>query len=135
MMRLHLVPPELVADAWPLAVGYIDAGCKAGEGLTADECRRRIDADLGLLWLVMDGPRVAAALYTEFHDWSDGRRLVIEAMGGKRLSWFVHLLDELKAHAARFGCSHVVVTGRPGWRRVLAKHRPKTRWVTMDIEV
>lgn len=73
-----------------------------------------------LLWLAVDGDKIAAAGITQL---SDGVCTIVAVAG--EYSRFGHLLSGIEQFARNEGCNRVRVCGRPGWRRRLTGYRTK----------
>lgn len=90
-------------------------------GDTPARMYRRVMNGEADLWCVFDdGGMLAAALAG-----IAGNRAVINAIGGRDMPRWVHLLDEFESLARQHGLTEIEIEGREGWLRALRGYRKK----------
>ena len=90
-------------------VGLSDFDTFAAEVLRGD----------ALLWLVVDGGKLKAAVTTEFQKVGQAKICVLTACGGNDMNEWLSLLDKIEAFAKAEGCKAMRIFGRAGWERAL----------------
>lgn len=73
------------------------------------------------LWCVFAGGEMVAAALTSIR----GTTVKIEALGGRGVVSFVHLLAEFEDLARKHGMAAIEIEGRNGWKRALRSYRVK----------
>jgi hypothetical protein len=76
-----------------------------------------------LLWLVMRGTAIRAAVVTELHRTETRKVCTIVACGGADMRDWLALLSGIENFARAEGCDAVRVMGRAGWTRMLKEYR------------
>jgi hypothetical protein len=121
-MRISLVLPEHLPDAWPQVEGYIAraADYTNGKCLAAD-IRNWLCDEYHYLWVAFEeGGKIYGAVTTRFVEYPSCKVLSIEFVGGERLSeWKDDMLAVIENFAKNEGCSVLQGIGRRGWGREL----------------
>lgn len=92
-----------------------------------------VNAGRMLLWLVLDGMKVLAAVVTELSLIEGVKYGTIVACGGQQLSSFIHLRQELYDYFRAEGCQKTRILGRPGWSRLLTDYTVKAVVMEKDL--
>lgn len=125
-MKLLAIAPEHVAEAWPLVSRYIEEACRRGpENDSADNMRERCEAGRFQLWLTGDQRGVIAAAVTGFLNEADRKVCLWLAVGGRDMSDWHALQDQIEAVAKAHGCVAMRSYSRPGMVRRMTDYRLK----------
>jgi hypothetical protein len=93
--------------------------------MTVDEIYRGIASGRMKLWEVIDKPGVVkGAFVTEIVSGGAGIGVNVVALGGRPGSmkdWLGDMLDALDKYRAEVGAGCIIASGRPGWKRTLAR--------------
>jgi hypothetical protein len=117
-MRLVSIPAEHVAGTAELWLPFMD-GIAAGsrtpkEALIAQAMRG--DVDLHLVW---DDAAGRALALVGTHTDRDQKAMMIRWCTGRARRRWLHLVEDLAAHARRQGCTVLKPVARLGWKRDL----------------
>lgn len=135
-----LCPYEQLPQAWPLVREYIQAALAAAaqHEVTIEHVEKHLGTGEYCLLLMQDGQGVicGGAVLTKSKR-PDGQVYVgTIAVGGAHLDrWSDALAEAFKTVARAVGASEILMLGRPGWRRALAKYGVRERGVILSYEV
>jgi len=121
LAELIAIPSGEVAETWPLCAGFIESGLKGSETTASDLYDRCVSGD-ALLWFAWSDHLEAAAV-TAVIDTPTGWKCVVVSAGGKNMTRWLGLLDEIEAKAKENGCNGMRLYGRKGWMRMLKDYR------------
>lgn len=121
---LICVPPGLVHEIWSLVAGMIDDAYAATDDLTPDVHQWLLE-EKGLLWVVMRGQDVIAAITTSLVQMRSGLAMRFVACGGMDLATWHHHHQKFEDYARAEGCYKICGTGRLGWQKVLPGYETK----------
>ena len=119
------------AAAWARCAPFIEAAlAHAGGGHSLDDIEALVAAGEARLWVSQ-----AAAMVTLVEDEPRQRRLLIWLAGGDLDELVNDLRPRAEAWEREQGCRRVIVAGRPGWERALARHgyAPLARLIGKDL--
>jgi hypothetical protein len=131
------VPKHLLGVVWPKVESYLAAAVKTADGkCTVDDVRAGIESDVYLLWVVVDGEDIIAAVTTRVIEYPKRNGMAVDWLGGRRMKeWIGMVNDTVSQHARNHGCSHLEAYGRPAWSRFLHPHGWKEEYVAFRLEV
>ena len=131
------VPKHLLGLIWPKVEEYLAKAVDTAKGkLTIDDVRSGIESDLYLLWVVVDGEDIIAAVTTRVINYPTCNGMALDWVGGKRIKeWLSMLNSTMRDHAKNHGCSHLEGYGRPAWTRLIARHGWQEDYVAFRLEV
>lgn len=115
------VPREMIGRFWHDARAHMVRAEKTANGrMKVDDLMESLQEGRHLLWVVFDHSinKTIAAFTTRVEHYPQMRAMVIEWMGGSRMSeWLGMAHDHIKAHAKLNGCTRLEATGRNAWIR------------------
>ena len=102
------VPVEMIDTFWDAALEYLQPAIDTAEGkLEAYDLYNDCQMGVCVLWLVIDGSEIIAALTTRIVAYPNKRGYALEFLGGKQMKrWFNMVLDTLQEVAKHNGCTH-----------------------------
>ncbi len=115
------IPQENIEEIWPLAVPLFEAA-KSDEPFSAEDFKQKCIDGRYVLWMGRNG-KVAVML--EVSDYHNGKQCDIVALVGDGLPAWIDELAEIEGWASRIGCDRMILTGRPGWQKVLEDYKIK----------
>lgn len=131
------VPKDLLPLVWPRVEGYLSKAVDTANGkMTVDDVRHGIESDLYLLWVVVDGDDIIAAITTRIINYPSCDGMALDWIGGKRIKEWIGMVNKtVTNHARSHGCSHLEGYGRAAWGRLLDRHGWKEDYVAFRLEV
>lgn len=131
------VPQTMVGIVWDEAKGFIEGAVKTARGkCTIEDVRDGIESGLYLLWVVMDGKEVIAAITTRIIEYPRCRGMALDWIGGKRMKDWIEMSNRvLMDHARMNGCTHMEGYGRPAWIRWNGRYGWKEDYTAFRLEV
>lgn len=131
------VPKHLLGLIWPKVEEYLAKAVDTAKGkLTVDDVRSGIESDLYLLWVVVDGDDIIAAITTRVINYPTCNGMALDWIGGKRIKeWLPMVNESVMDHARSNGCSHLEGYGRAAWARMIERHGWKQDYITFRLEV
>jgi hypothetical protein len=131
------VPKDLLGVVWPRVKEYISKAVDTAKGkVTTEDVRSGIESDVYLLWVVMDGDEIIAAITTRVINYPTCNGMALDWIGGKRIKeWIAMVNGTMRDHAKNHGCSHLEGYGRPAWTRLIARHGWQEDYVAFRMEV
>ena len=115
------VAPQLNAAFWPLVEHYFAEAVKHGD-VPLSELKDSLEKELSLLWVVVEGKKIKAAVLTELEPGRNGTAYLIKACGGETMKDWLGLISILEDHALSEGCTKMKAIGRLGWERALNEY-------------
>lgn len=130
------VPVEMIDAFWDAALEYLQPAIDTADGkLEAYDLYNDCQMGVCVLWLVIDGSEILAALTTRIVAYPNKRGYALEFLGGKQMKrWFDMVLDTLQEVAKHNGCTHFEAYGRLAWQRWLAKRDFEPKFVHYEME-
>ena len=130
------VPVEMIDTFWDAALEYLQPAIDTAEGkLEAYDLYNDCQMGVCVLWLVIDGSEIIAALTTRIIIYPNKWGYALEFLGGKQMKrWFDMVLDTLQEVAKHNGCTHFEAYGRLAWQRWLGKRDFKPKFVHYEME-
>ena len=119
---LQLIPTEHIGLCWRLGEEFIAKGCTGDD--TTESLREACMNGEAQLWFAWSD-HLEAALVTTVMDTPKGRVCLFLSFGGKDMSRWLGLLDEIETWAKKQGATITRTFGRKGWGRVLKDYRPR----------
>lgn len=119
------------AAAWARVAPWLDAAlAHAGRTHTLEDVRALVDAGEARLWT---GER--SAVVTVVEEDPCERRLLVWLAGGDLSELLDGLRPRIEAWARANGCRRMLVIGRPGWERALARdgYAPLARLIAKEL--
>ena len=119
---LELLDKEDVKILWSILKPYFQSAIDHNQsGLDVDEIRQRALDNKRLIWTVVDGNRLLAALSSGTTTLPDGMIAFIDYLGGIELDdWLEAKIADFEARAKEAGATLVEIDeGRLGWSRKL----------------
>ncbi len=131
------VPKHLLGLIWPKVEEYLAKAVDTAKGkLTIDDVRSGIESDLYLLWVVVDGEDIIAAVTTRVINYPTCNGMALDWIGGKRIKEWMPMANKIVMdHAKSNGCSHLEGYGRAAWTRMIERHGWKQDYVAFRLEV
>lgn len=126
------VPPDRVAELWPLAQHYIKSAV-VNTLTDFDTLARNVHAGDALLWLAWDGKEIYAAAVTSLASANGRKFCTIVACGGQHIEQWGFLIGRLEQYAKDEGCKSNAIMGRKGWARMLPEYRVTS--ITLEKEL
>jgi hypothetical protein len=134
LVEIACVPPDKVALIWPRVSGLIFIAMKRGDLAAFAPVEQNVLSGMSQLWLAVENRNdIIAAAITELHATEWRKVCVIVACGGKDMSRWIELIEEIEKFAKAEGCSRTRIVGRKGWERVLPDYR--TRRIVLDKDL
>ena len=129
------VPKHLLGIVWPKVERYLAAAVKtAGGKCSVEDVKAGIESDVYLLWVVLDGDEIIAAVTTRVVVYPQRNGMALDWLGGTRMKeWIGMVNDTVSEHARSHGCSHLEGYGRPAWRKFLHPHVWKEEYVAFSL--
>ena len=118
-IRVDFIPPECLAEAWPLVEPWIAKGARTANETTSD-ILGDIRAGRAQLWMIGDAGDicVSGALVTAIRPLDEGHYVGMYALSGKQVWRWAHLLHAtIYEFAMKNGCNAVRFYGRRAWAR------------------
>jgi hypothetical protein len=93
--------------------------------------------DVYVLWVVLDGDDIIAAVTSRLVKYSDTQRgMALDWIGGTRMAEWLPLAQRAMSKYARDnGCTHLEGFGRKAWGRWLAKYGWKPEYIAYRMEL
>lgn len=133
------VPPEHLDEMWGHALPHVTRAEKTSNGrMSVDDLKQSAARGGHLLWVIFDTDenKVIAAFTTRVQQHPQIRAMVIEWMGGGRMSqWIGPALDHIKHHAKLNNCTRLEATGRNAWIRWAERVGWEPEFVQYKMEV
>ncbi|MAK55635.1 MAG: hypothetical protein CML17_07310 [Pusillimonas sp.] len=136
-MMITAVPIEGVDIVWEDAKKVLHKSVETSAGkFEVEDLRQELKAGLLVLWLVMDGSEVLAALTSRVIEYPGRRAMALDWVGGKRMSkWLPLVLNTLQRYATDCGCKHIEGYGRKAWGRILQKYGWQPEYIAYRMEL
>lgn len=119
------IPPEDVAQVWPLVIDLVDQGvANTGGRYTSEALRDLAEAGDWQLFVVWNGGEVLAVVMTEIYSEISGLKVAsIPFVAGHDRKQWLHLLPSLEGWAEQAGATYIKTWARRGWARHLPDYK------------
>lgn len=130
-----IIPSEALGQFWPVAAPMLEPAVRrAGGRISMDTVYHGLISGSHLLWAMTTDDEVAAVMTTRVAQYPLKKMLVVECLGGKRLSeWVENASATIKRFAKDSGLDGVEMFGRGGWARALEPYGWKHAMVVCEI--
>lgn len=131
------VPKKFVSSVWPDVVRVLEKSVATSNGKydLADIYNGIIENDY-VLWLVLDGDELVAALTTRIAVYPGKRGMALDWIGGSRMSeWLPSVQHVMTKYARDNECTHLEGYGRKAWGRWLAKYGWEPEYIAYRMEL
>ena len=119
-MRAVLLPPRMIAKAWPLVCDWVTSALIEGKAdIAPDDVRTRLECGEMALWVFLDGAHAKGCVVTEFADSVRGKCCNLVVVAGHDFPSWRHFTETIKAWARTHGCVRLEGGGRDGWQRLV----------------
>lgn len=124
-MVAYIIPPSMVAKAWPGVESMIDGAYESADELMPADIVDQMRDGFRQLWVVWDGDidEVVAAVMTRVVLMRSGRVCQITAAGGDHVNQWAHLITLIEQYAKAERCSKVMIEGRAGWSKLFQNYK------------
>jgi hypothetical protein len=131
------VPPNRVETIWPLAKPHLKRAAMVTNGVfSIDDIERSVFGKEVILWVVMQGGVVIAALTTRVMQYPSRKALAIDWVGGSKIKeWMGDCHSMLVDFAKKSECSHLEGYGVRAWGRLLSDRGWKQAYITYRMEL
>lgn len=118
-VRCLPVSREHLATIWPFVEPMLAKAVATAPGkLTSDDVIAGAYQGTYVLWVILIGEEIVAAVTTRIIDYPKCRAMALDWIGGRRMrEWLSPAMRVMKEHAIRNGCSHLEGYGREAWDR------------------
>ena len=136
-MMITAVPIEGVDIVWEDAKKVLHKSVETSAGkFEVEDLRQELKAGQLVLWLVMDGSEVLAALTSRVIEYPGRRAMALDWVGGKHMrKWLPLVLNTLQRYATDCGCKHIEGYGRKAWGRILQKYGWQPEYIAYRMEL
>ena len=136
-MMITAVPIEGVDIVWEDAKKVLHKSVNTSAGkFEVEDLKQELKQGQLVLWLVMDGSEVLAALTSRVIEYPGRRAMALDWVGGKHMSkWLPLVLNTLQKYATDCECKHIEGYGRKAWGRILQKYGWKPEYIAYRMEL
>jgi len=137
LAEFHTLLPWQVEHYWPKIEECLDASPEAWADNTKESLYNGLMSGHYVMWALSDEGGIAIIVITQVQDQPARRVLWVHYAFGRNLERFLPLAQPAFALVAkRLKCSHVTITGRRGWLRVLRGigFREESVNITMEVQ-
>lgn len=128
-----MITQENVGSWWPRCERFFAAACDVGRAGTAtDTIREGLESGLTQLWVVVEPGEVIGCAATELIVEDHAKVCRIFSASGI-MAKCLDYIDDISKWAKTENCTHVLVTGRLGWQRILARRGFTVARIEMEI--
>lgn len=136
-MMITAVPIEGVDIVWEDAKKVLHKSVNTSAGkFEVEDLKQELKQGQLVLWLVMDGSEVLAALTSRVIEYPGRRAMALDWVGGKHMrKWLPLVLNTLQKYATDCECKHIEGYGRKAWGRILQKYGWKPEYIAYRMEL
>lgn len=136
-MMITAVPIEGVDIVWEDAKRVLHKSVNTSAGkFEVEDLKQELKQGQLVLWLVMDGSEVLAALTSRVIEYPGRRAMALDWVGGKHMrKWLPLVLNTLQKYATDCECKHIEGYGRKAWGRILQKYGWKPEYIAYRMEL
>ena len=132
------VPKAFLKPIWPDVVRVLHRSVATSRGkYDMQSLYDGLLVDAYVLWVVLDGDEVIAAVTSRVVRYSDTQcGMALDWVGGTRMiEWLPMVQRAMSKYARDNGCTHLEGFGRKAWGRVLAKHGWQPEYTAYRMEL
>ena len=136
-MMITAVPIEGVDIVWEDAKRVLHKSVNTSAGkFEVEDLKQELKQGQLVLWLVMDGSEVLAALTSRVIEYPGRRAMALDWVGGKHMrKWLPLVLNTLQKYATDCECKHIEGYGRKAWGSILQKYGWKPEYIAYRMEL
>ena len=136
-MMITAVPIEGVDIVWEDAKKVLHKSVNTSAGkFEVEDLKQELKQGQLVLWLVMDGSEVLAALTSRVIEYPGRRAMALDWVGGKHMrKWLPLVLNTLQKYATDCECKHIEGYGRKAWGRILQKYGWQPEYIAYRMEL
>ena len=136
-MMITAVPIEGVDIVWEDAKKVLHKSVNTSAGkFEVEDLKQELRQGQLVLWLVMDGSEVLAALTSRVIEYPGGRAMALDWVGGKHMrKWLPLVFNTLQKYATDCECKHIEGYGRKAWGRILQKYGWQPEYIAYRMEL
>jgi len=136
-MMITAVPIEGVDIVWEDAKRVLHKSVNTSAGkFEVEDLKQELKQGQLVLWLVMDGSEILAALTSRVIEYPGRRAMALDWVGGKHMrKWLPLVLNTLQKYATDCECKHIEGYGRKAWGRILQKYGWQPEYIAYRMEL
>lgn len=136
-MMITAVPIEGVDIVWEDAKRVLHKSVNTSAGkFEIEDLKQELKQGQLVLWLVMDGSEVLAALTSRVIEYPGRRAMALDWVGGKHMrKWLPLVLNTLQKYATDCECKHIEGYGRKAWGRILQRYGWQPEYIAYRMEL
>ena len=136
-MMITAVPMEGVDIVWEDVTKVLRKSVETSAGkFEVEDLRKDLEDGILVLWLVMEGRDVSAALTSRVIEYPGRRAMALDWVGGKHMTkWLPLVLNTLQKYATDCGREHIEGYGRKAWGRILQKYGWQPEYIAYRMEL
>ncbi len=136
-MMITAVPIEGVDIVWEDAKRVLHKSVNTSAGkFEVEDLKQELKQGQLVLWLVMDGSEVLAALTSRVIEYPGRRAMALDWVGGKHMrKWLPLALNTLQKYATDCECKHIEGYGRKAWGRILQRYGWQPEYIAYRMEL
>ena len=136
-MIITAVPLEGVDIVWSKTKDVLAKSVETSKGkFKAEDIRKELKEGGLVLWLVLEGSDVVAAITSRVIEYPGRRAMALDWVGGTHMKkWLPSILETLQSYATDCGCKHIEGYGRKAWGRILEKYGWKPEYIAYRMEL
>ena len=136
-MIITAVPLEGVDIVWSKARDVLEKSVETSKGkFKAEDIRQELKDGGLVLWLVLEGSDVVAAITSRVIEYPGRRAMALDWVGGSKMNqWLPLVLNTLQKYAKECGCMHLEGYGRKAWGKILKKYGWNPEYIAYRMEL
>jgi len=136
-MIITAVPIEGVDIVWSKAKDVLTKSVETSKGkFKAEDIRKELKDGGLVLWLVLEGSDVVAAITSRVIEYPGRRAMALDWVGGSKMNqWLPLVLNTLQKYAKECGCMHLEGYGRKAWGKILKKYGWNPEYIAYRMEL
>ena len=131
------VPMEGVDIVWDDVTKVLEKSVATSAGkFEIEDLKKDVKEGVLVLWLIMDGREVVAALTSRVMEYPGRRAMALDWVGGTQMrKWLPLALNTLQKYATDCECKHLEGYGRKAWGRILQKYGWQPEYIAYRMEL
>jgi hypothetical protein len=136
-MMITAVPMEGVDIVWDDVTKVLEKSVATSAGkFEIEDLKKDVKEGVLVLWLIMDGREVVAALTSRVMEYPGRRAMALDWVGGTQMKkWLPLALNTLQKYATDCECKHLEGYGRKAWGRILQKYGWQPEYIAYRMEL
>jgi hypothetical protein len=136
-MMITAVPMEGVDIVWDDVTKVLKKSVATSAGkFEIEDLKKDVKEGVLVLWLIMDGREVVAALTSRVMEYPGRRAMALDWVGGTQMKkWLPLALNTLQKYATDCECKHLEGYGRKAWGRILQKYGWQPEYIAYRMEL